>query len=187
MQIVISRLNWRWLLAFTSVPSFMVLILHNLALESPRYLYMNGQRGKAQAVLEKIALLNKSELPNGMLILAITSGVVGEELEHPYNTSLLSLGHFETPKQKSDFFSLSTLFSSRLIRTTFLLWWLFFANSFIYYGIILLTSKVTSLQSECKSIEIITETLHNSNVYLSVFLASLGVMIQPISPSHLHI
>ncbi|KAJ0031186.1 hypothetical protein Pint_13865 [Pistacia integerrima] len=38
--VIMPRLNWRWLLALSSVPSFAVLLLFGLAPESPRYLCM---------------------------------------------------------------------------------------------------------------------------------------------------
>ncbi|KAJ0090866.1 hypothetical protein Patl1_14004 [Pistacia atlantica] len=66
--IIIPRLNWRWLLALSSVPSFAVFLLHGLAPESPRYLCMAGQTADAHRVLEKIALKNGRNLPSGSLL-----------------------------------------------------------------------------------------------------------------------
>ncbi|KAJ0031184.1 hypothetical protein Pint_13867 [Pistacia integerrima] len=66
--IIIPRLNWRWLLALSSVPSFAVFLWHGLAPESPRYLCMAGQTADAHRVLEKIALKNGRNLPSGSLL-----------------------------------------------------------------------------------------------------------------------
>ena len=62
------RLNWRWLLAFSSLPSFAVLFFYSLAPESPRYLCMKGKTTDAHHVLEKIALFNRTKLPSGVLV-----------------------------------------------------------------------------------------------------------------------
>ncbi|KAL5769090.1 hypothetical protein ACOSQ2_015873 [Xanthoceras sorbifolium] len=173
--IVMTRLNWRWLLAISSAPSFLALFLYNLAPESPRYLCMKGRISEAHHILEKIALLNKTQLPDGILVSGRKTGA-DEEVDLPYNTPLLSSTGIKTLKQKSGFSSFFTLFSARLIRTTFLLWLLFFGNSFTYYGIILLTSKVASMQTKCGSNTKLSETLQDSSLYLDVFLASLGAV-----------
>ncbi|KAJ0031529.1 hypothetical protein Pint_13868 [Pistacia integerrima] len=66
--IVMPRLNWRWLLALSCVPTFAVLLLQGLAPESLRYLCMGGQTADAHHILEKIALKNGNNLPSGRLL-----------------------------------------------------------------------------------------------------------------------
>ncbi|KAK4396639.1 Organic cation/carnitine transporter 7 [Sesamum angolense] len=69
--IVMPRWGWRWLLALTSVPSLAVLLLSNFAPETPRYLAMKGRTNEADRVLEKVALINRKELPPAVLSLII--------------------------------------------------------------------------------------------------------------------
>ncbi|XWS28192.1 hypothetical protein CRYUN_Cryun25bG0044500 [Craigia yunnanensis] len=71
--IVMPRLNWRWLLAFSSVPSFALLLLYGVAPESPRYLCMKGSTSDALQILEKIASVNQTKLPPGILVSGRTS------------------------------------------------------------------------------------------------------------------
>ncbi|PPD84588.1 hypothetical protein GOBAR_DD18476 [Gossypium barbadense] len=66
--IVMAKLNWRWVLALSSVPSFVLLFLYGVAPESPRYLCMKGRTGDALRILEKIASVNRTKLPAGVLI-----------------------------------------------------------------------------------------------------------------------
>ncbi|KAJ4709141.1 organic cation/carnitine transporter 7-like [Melia azedarach] len=173
--IVMTRLNWRWLLALSSIPSFSVLLLYCLAPESLRYLHMKGRAADVHHILEKIALLNKAKIPNGMLV-SDTIISPDEEFAPPDDhIPLLSSNKIKIKKQKLGFSSFPLLFSSRLIRTTLLLWLLFFGNAFTYYGIILLTSKLSSMQSKCGSTLTFSENMQNSSsLYLDVFLASLG-------------
>lgn len=173
VQIVMITLNWRWLLALSSIPSFAVLLLYSLAPESPRYLNVKGRTTEARNILDKIALFNKAKLPNGMLVSDATSRP-DEELAPPDNTPLLTSSRIRITKLKSGFSSFLLLFSSRLVRTTLLLWMLFFGNSFTYYGIILMTSKLSSTQSKCGTTLTVSKSMHDSSLYLSVFLASLG-------------
>ncbi|MBA0645667.1 hypothetical protein Goklo_013732 [Gossypium klotzschianum] len=66
--IVMAKLNWRWVLALSSVPSFVLLFMYGVAPESPRYLCMKGRTGDALRILEKIASVNRTKLPAGVLI-----------------------------------------------------------------------------------------------------------------------
>ncbi|CAK7345855.1 unnamed protein product, partial [Dovyalis caffra] len=66
--IVMPRLSWRWLLAFSSIPSIAMLFFYSLVPESPRYLCMKGRMNDANNILEKIARLNQSKLPPGQLV-----------------------------------------------------------------------------------------------------------------------
>ncbi|KAE8733128.1 organic cation/carnitine transporter 7-like isoform X1 [Hibiscus syriacus] len=62
------RLGWRWVLAFSSVPSFALLLLFSVAPESPRYLCLKGRTSDALQIMEKVASANQTKLPPGALI-----------------------------------------------------------------------------------------------------------------------
>ncbi|KAL5578993.1 hypothetical protein UlMin_011435 [Ulmus minor] len=127
--IVMPRLNWRWLLALSSLPSFALLLFFSVVPESPRYL----------------SLLNRAKLPSGRLVSDQTLDF------NSIDTSLLI--------SSTQCSSISPLFSSHLIRTTLLLWVFYFGNSFLYYGIKLLTFELSASSSKSQS----TPTLLSQN------------------------
>ncbi|CAN6293726.1 unnamed protein product [Urochloa humidicola] len=65
--VVLSRLSWRWLLAFTALPCSLLLLLFVIAPESPRYLCVQNRLSDATVVLERMAKANKVALPPGVL------------------------------------------------------------------------------------------------------------------------
>ncbi|KAL9153858.1 hypothetical protein ABFS82_10G075600 [Erythranthe guttata] len=162
--IVVPSFGWRWLLALSSVPSFIVLVLYCLAPESPRFLCAKGRINEARNILEKAASVNRKLLPSGIL-------VSDQRQDDSENTSLLSP---RTDNAKSGSSSLLILFSRKLIRTNLLLWLLFFGNTFSYYGIVLLTSELSSDQSKCGGIALHSQKSQNSSLYTDVFVTSLA-------------
>lgn len=64
---VLSSMGWRWLLGLSSIPLLLLLLLFPLIPESPYYLAVTGQQAKAEAVLHKVAHVNKSAVPPGVL------------------------------------------------------------------------------------------------------------------------
>ncbi|KAH8481388.1 hypothetical protein H0E87_029033 [Populus deltoides] len=183
LQMVLPRLNWRWLLAFSSLPSIAQLFFYWIVPESPRYLSMKGRITEAHNILEKIAQLNQSKLPPGMLVSDSTIGLDEESAPSKY-TPLLSSTRKLVSDFKSGFSSFVMLFSSKLIRTTLLLWLLFFGNAFSYYGIILLTSELSSEEGKCASTVLLSENLRDDSLYINVFITSLaelpGILLSAI-------
>lgn len=168
--IVMPRMSWRWLLAFSSLPSIALLLFYHLAPESPRYLCMKGRISDAHKILEKIALLNQTKLPTGMLV-SDTTGLEEESCSASYNP-LLSSAREKVSSPKSSFF---TLFSTKLLQTTLLLWVLYLGNAFSYYGIVLLTSELSGPQSKCNSgILHLEKSLQEESLYMDVFITSLA-------------
>lgn len=163
--IVIPRFGWRWLLGLSSLPSLCFLVFYSLMAESPRYLCMKGRTDEAYQVLKEIALLNRTKLPPGKLVTDQVDIVENEILIPPEDTGLLS-------SAKSYSATVSVLFSSELIRTTLLLWVVYFGNTFAYYGIVLLTSELSSGQSQCGSLALGTPTNSDSYLYIDVFVTS---------------
>lgn len=167
------RLNWRWLLALSSVPSAALLIFFCIIPESPRYLLLMGQRTEAQKILEKIAFCNGKQLPAGMII-SDSTFTQDDEIALGVETPLLSSSKDKYMELKSGFSSFFMLFSSKLVRTTSILWVLFFANSFSYYGVILLTSKLSSGDNKCESRILLLGSTQDSNLYMDMFITSLA-------------
>ncbi|KAM7480722.1 hypothetical protein LguiB_005305 [Lonicera macranthoides] len=168
--IIIPRLGWRWLLAVSSIPSFCIVIFYGLTPESPRFLCMKGRTTEAHDILENGALLNMKDLPHGILVSDDHITELNEDYASLEDTHLITLIE-KKPKNSS----MVTIFSSKLIKTTLLLWFLYFGNTFSYYGIILLTSELSSDQSKCSS----STALHLGNnkdasLYIDVFITSLA-------------
>ncbi|GMI89114.1 nicotinate transporter [Hibiscus trionum] len=173
--IVMPRLGWRWVLAFSSVPSFALLILFGVAPESPRYLCMKGKTSDALRILEKVASVNQAKLPPGVLVSGKSRDKDEESAPAPSETTPLLPSLSENSKQSiSGFSSFFMLFSSKLLKTTLLLWVLFFGDSFSYYGIILLTSKLSSNQSGCFQSLHSTRNLQGADLYANAFITSMA-------------
>ncbi|XP_050263509.1 organic cation/carnitine transporter 7-like isoform X4 [Quercus robur] len=140
--IVMSRLSWRWLLAFSSLPSFVLLLFYSLAPESPRYLCVKDRQDEEFAPKEDVPLLSSTRK--------------------------------NTEENKNCLSPVFMLFSSNLTRATLLLWTFYFGNVFSYYGIILLTSELSSSESKCGSTMWHPENLQDASLYIDVFITSLA-------------
>lgn len=168
------RLNWRWLLAISSVPSFAQVLLYSLVPESPRYQCIKGYTSDARQTLEKMALLNQRKLPPGLLV---SNGINRQDEESTPSklTPLLSSNSKTFTGSTSGFSTFFMLFSPNLIRITLLLWMLYFGNVFSYYGIILLTSKLSSGQSGCSSTKNLdSQNFQDTSLYVNTFITSLA-------------
>ena len=175
-------LGWRWLLALSSLPSFVVLLLYGCTPESPRYLCVKGRTSEAQDVLEKAARLNQTELPPGRLV-SDSIMDLNDDFTSSASTHLFSFRK-KTQDSETSPSSLFILLSPKLIRTTFLLWFLYFGNTFSYYGIVLLTSKLSSGQNECTSIPMLSENIGDADLYVDVFITSLAGIVGFNLPFH---
>ncbi|KAG5535880.1 hypothetical protein RHGRI_023601 [Rhododendron griersonianum] len=111
----------------------------------PRYLCTKGRITNAQKILEKIARENQKSLPSGVLVCDQSIGLDEEYAPSEDNSLLCPIGK-KPNVLRAGFSALLVLFSSKLIRTTLSLWLLFFGNAFSYYGIVLLTSELSSGQ-----------------------------------------
>ncbi|KAJ3693481.1 hypothetical protein LUZ60_008961 [Juncus effusus] len=193
--LIMPRLGWRWLLALSSLPSFILLLFYNHTPESPRYLCMKGRTEAATQILQKIATQNNTTLPAGTLIsdshiqlsenpqiqsLEIQDSDSGD-LEIPDSQS----GDLETlqlvnpegkESTKSESGGVITLLTPKLIRSTFLLWMVFLGNAFAYYGIVLLTSELNNGNKNCEAKkEVNSEHLMNDDgLYKNVFISSFA-------------
>lgn len=170
-----TKLNWRWLLALSSIPSFALLLFYVVAPESPRYLCTKGRTIEAHRILEKMAAVNGTKLPTGMLVSDRTvrqnEESTSSQDRHPLSMTMTKK---MTRKLKSGFSSFFMLFSSKLIRTTLLLWVLFFASAFSYYGVVLLTSKLSSGENKCGTRVLHPDKNKDSSLYINVFITSFA-------------
>ncbi|GJY30773.1 organic cation/carnitine transporter 7-like protein [Tanacetum coccineum] len=171
--IVIPRFGWRWLLAISSIPALAALMFYSLVPESPRYLCLKGQTTEAYDILKQAATVNQRQLPSGIL-LSDRITFSDDELDTSDDRHLLSMKRNKSISFKASFSTVWMLFSSNLIKTTFLLWIVFFGNAFSYYGIILLTSELSSDQSQCSSSISLLVVGSEDSTYRDVFITSLA-------------
>jgi hypothetical protein len=151
MQAIMPVLGWRWLIALSSSPCFVLLIFYGVTPESPRYLCSRGRTADAKLILERIARMNNMSLPSGILIpQKVSDNGVDVETILPLITSQDSDATYMSISTKSSFTNaFRTLVSRSLIRSTLLLWFVYFAFSFAYYGIVLLTSELSNGERRC--------------------------------------
>ncbi|XP_063940443.1 organic cation/carnitine transporter 7 isoform X1 [Daucus carota subsp. sativus] len=176
---VMPSLGWRWLLALSSLPTSLLLVFYVLTPESPRYLCLQGRRDEALVILKKIAKLNQTKLPPGILVL-------DQQIELQETSSEAEDKHLLTPKtmesasndesskmEKKTESSVLTLLSPELLRSTLLLWVVFFGNAFSYYGLVLLTTELHSEHSTCKQTQLKSNDSQDVN-YRDVFITSFA-------------
>ncbi|KAL2943280.1 Organic cation/carnitine transporter 7 [Bienertia sinuspersici] len=176
-RIIMPRLGWRWLVGLSVLPSFVLLVFYFITPESPRYLCLKGRKKDALKVLEKIARVNKKELPPGVL-------VTDMELQEMNDPSMMKEGGDEEGAEArrykdsdmSILRSITTLLSRKLARTTLLLWLVFFGNAFSYYGLVLLTTQLNNKSNLCNSAPSQKEPEDSAaNIdYRDVFITSLA-------------
>ncbi|PRQ51815.1 putative major facilitator, sugar transporter, major facilitator superfamily [Rosa chinensis] len=181
---VMPTLGWRWLLALSALPSSLLLIFYWVAPESPRYLCLKGRTAEAITILEKVARLNGTKLPSGILVSDLTVEL-SEKSTPSEDTSLISPKTDEdvTPKEMDSNMGgislLLTLLSPNLIRSTLLLWVVFFGNAFSYYGLVLLTSELNG-HSQCgptKVQSVASQDINYKNIFIASFAELPGLII----------
>ncbi|CAM6095034.1 unnamed protein product [Calypogeia fissa] len=153
--IIIPNINWRWLVAVSALPFILLLAFYPVLPESPRYLMMKGDGEGARKILQRIAKANGKSLPPGMLTLLPVDSVPISKHDQStlpseeVDTAVDIGGNAKQPSFKPSesshagvFDTFKLLFSPELKRSTLLLWFLFFANAFTYYGLVLLTTEL---------------------------------------------
>ncbi|KAL5747058.1 hypothetical protein ACOSP7_024060 [Xanthoceras sorbifolium] len=181
--LVMPRLGWRWLLALSSLPSSLLLLFYRVTPESPRYLCLKGRTAEAHHILEKMARINGKKLPSGNLVSDWERELENRSLLSPSSSQDdMNLKEMEgdqdsIPEWKdSNMGGLSSLFmllSPALIKSTLLLWVVFFGNAFSYYGLVLLTTELNSGHNRCASNELQYEKSQDIN-YKDVFITSFA-------------
>ncbi|XP_056639219.1 synaptic vesicle 2-related protein [Diorhabda carinulata] len=116
--VVMPTLGWHWLLALSTGPLLVFALICPWLPESARYHVASGQTEKALQTLEKIAKDNGKPMLLGRL-------VVDDSF-----TSSLHRGRFRD------------LLIPSLRKTSLLLWFIWMACSFCYYGLVLMTTEL---------------------------------------------
>jgi len=112
-----ERVGWRYMALFTSAPSFLAVMLLYWLPESPLWLVVAQRPAKAAAILQEMADTNRS-------------GTHIDEEKLAGLTDIKNNEHHANVRQ---------LFSPALWRSTILIWIVWFGNSMVHYGLMLLT------------------------------------------------
>ncbi|KAG9142323.1 hypothetical protein Leryth_026953 [Lithospermum erythrorhizon] len=171
-----ARLGLEMHNTLSALPSTVLLIFYSYTPESPRYLCLNGRTAEALIILEKIAFVNETKLPPGTLVASHEVELIEKDLESEDTKLLSPRKENETASVDSNKGSISLvlmLLSPELIRSTLLLWIVFFGNAFSYYGLVLLTTELNSKHNHCTSTEFQSANSQEIN-YLGVFVTSLA-------------
>ncbi|KAM6902105.1 synaptic vesicle 2-related protein [Xenentodon cancila] len=118
---IMPTLGWRWLLGLSTIPMAIFVCFCFWLPESPRFDVLTGRREKAISTLRRIANDNGKPMPRGTLM----------------------------DYKRSDRGQVKDLFSHQYWKTTLLLWFIWFANAFSYYGIVLLTTELFQAGDLC--------------------------------------
>uniref|UniRef100_A0AAZ3R229 Major facilitator superfamily (MFS) profile domain-containing protein n=1 Tax=Oncorhynchus tshawytscha TaxID=74940 RepID=A0AAZ3R229_ONCTS len=116
---IMPTMGWRWLLGLSTAPLVVFVIFCFWLPESPRFDVLSGNRENAMKTLRLIAADNGKTMPLGKLI-------ANKQEERGRIRDLL------TPQYR---------------RTTLLLWFIWFANAFSYYGLVLLTTELFQVET----------------------------------------
>ncbi|GMH42001.1 hypothetical protein BSKO_09920 [Bryopsis sp. KO-2023] len=151
------------LLALSSIPLVVLLLLFPLLPESPHYLLTKGEVQKAEAVLVKMARVNGTSLPAGRLaaskIVQHADSNSSSKLKNVYN----SLAH-----------GMKKIFSPALRRTSILLHYTWVTNAMTYYGLVLLTTELHAEENDnCVGDDKKEPNIDNSD-YRDIFIATMA-------------
>ncbi|CAL4943309.1 unnamed protein product [Urochloa decumbens] len=177
--VVLSSLSWRWLLALSALPCFLLLPFFRITPESPRYLCAQNRMSDAAAVLERMANANQAALPLGVLTFCgeTKTGYVSHTSEDGHLIPISEKEHTVVNvicSKSGAIAALRKLLSHNLLRSTLLLWFVYYASSFAYYGIALLTSQLTDVNRSCSSDLILEMHQKDGNLYKDTFITSLA-------------
>ncbi|XP_078338576.1 putative transporter SVOPL isoform X3 [Crassostrea virginica] len=148
-SLVIPTLGWRWLVAFSAMPSFLICVLIKLLPESARYLVAAGEKDRALHILQKAAKINKSSLPKGRLTVAHSA----------------SRGN------------VSDLLSPEYRRTSLQMWLMWFATAFSYYGMVLASAEILQIHNsgeESRNADSCKCNLLKSDDYITMLVSTFG-------------
>ncbi|XP_072163901.1 synaptic vesicle 2-related protein-like [Diadema setosum] len=120
--VVVPTLGWQYLLIFSAIPMLIFILMCKWLPESARYQVACGNQSKAHEILKSVALSNNKPMPLGKL-------------------------KCEDTQKRGSY---QDLFSSRELGiTTALLLFIWFANAFSYYGLVLLSTELFAYGDSC--------------------------------------
>ena len=142
---VLPHHSWRVLLLVSTAPLALLMMLMWFIPESPYYTASKGDAAATKAILNKIVAVNGNgaSLPPGMLTTTAktTSGGAGSE----------ESSRRWWRRATKPFKGVASLLDPGTRITTLMLWFIFLAIAFMYYGVVLLTTEVHVDQSSSRA------------------------------------
>ncbi|XP_068609300.1 synaptic vesicle 2-related protein-like [Brachionichthys hirsutus] len=118
---IMPRLGWRWLLGVSVLPKAIFVCFSFWLPESPHFDLMAGNTEKVMLTLQRVAKENGQTMLQGKVI----------------------------PQIENNRGQIKDLFAPQYWRATLLLWFIWFAAAFSYYGLILLTTELFQSGDPC--------------------------------------
>eukprot|EP00761_Pharyngomonas_kirbyi_P014428 gb/GECH01014458.1/.p1 GENE.gb/GECH01014458.1/~~gb/GECH01014458.1/.p1 ORF type:complete len:539 (+),score=114.73 gb/GECH01014458.1/:1-1617(+) len=117
---ILPTIGWRWLLGLSALPLILTLAWYPILPESPHFLLVSGKNQKAWETVRKAAMQNKkSNFP-----------FQGRLVENEEETGNVKRGKL-----------MDLLGSKAMAYLSVLLWFIWFFNMFLYYGIVFFTPQ----------------------------------------------
>lgn len=121
----LGGIGWRIFIALSALPNIVLIFFRKGFLESPYFLCLSGHEQQAKEVLTWIEKENgTNNLPSEFILVATATDKTSP-------SPLSSSGNIST--QKGSFI---LLLSSPTYKTTLALWFIWFSNSLVYYGVV---------------------------------------------------
>lgn len=153
---ILPKYSWRVLLLASTAPLFLLLTLMWLTPESPYYSASKGDVAGANKTLMRVSKVNKpsggGNLPAGTLqLLETQNGVTMSTTGDPTTSDTTTNESDSTTKATltcfvrvltKPFKRIGFLVNTENRKLTAMLWFLFFAVAFLYYGVVLLTTEI---------------------------------------------
>ncbi|KAK9841691.1 hypothetical protein WJX74_010182 [Apatococcus lobatus] len=142
--LVLYPLGWRWLLALSSLPLFLLALLFPLLPESPFFLAAAGKPAAAQLVLERVACTNAKSLPPGRLQEREGPAEPRQHKKQPPASAPLQLPILRPlgPPIAAFLQQLRGIYTRDLAAISGGFQFIWFVNALAYYGVILLTTSI---------------------------------------------
>ena len=156
---ILPKHSWRVLLLASTAPLALLLCVMWIVPESPHYLAAKGDAAGAAETLRRVSRANgrNGRLPRGVLKMpaAETSGGISSDMSvvedavvsgNAEDTSALNKRARELKKKMAGlakpFATVRATLSAKNRTLTLMLWFVFFAVAFLYYGVVLLTTEI---------------------------------------------
>ncbi|XP_006264755.2 putative transporter SVOPL isoform X1 [Alligator mississippiensis] len=128
-SVVNPTIGWRWLIRIASIPGVILIIVFKFIPESARFNVSIGNNKAAIETLERIARINRSVMPEGILVESVNE----------------RRGRFKD------------LMHPKYLRTTLQIWIIWLGIAFAYYGVILASAELLERDLICGSQTSVTE------------------------------
>ena len=141
---ILPKYSWRILLLLSTAPLFLLILCMWFVPESPHYLAAKGDANGAVKTLKRVSNVNGAGgvLPEGTLSPLQTEGGVGTTRESTGTSDEPNWGKRLLTTLKKPFKRVGFLLTKKNRKLTSMLWYLFFAVAFLYYGVVLLTTEI---------------------------------------------